>query len=67
MAKKIKMKALKKGERCREGWTLVEVKVGRKVRRVCIHGKVAPKRSTMDKVMDAVIAVDPVFYVAKMF
>ena len=32
---------LKKGQRCHEGWTPVEIKIGKKVRRVCVRGKVS--------------------------
>jgi hypothetical protein len=38
--KKRELRLAKKNERCGKGWTPVEIRVGRAVRRACIRGKV---------------------------
>lgn len=43
MHKKATIKILKKGERCKEGWTAVEIKIGRKRHRACVRGEIVRK------------------------
>lgn len=50
MVKKVKIKFLKQGERCRKGRTQIEVKVGRQTRRTCVRGPIISKRGGLDKV-----------------
>jgi hypothetical protein len=49
MTKKVKIKILKKGERCRKGLTQIEVKVGRQTRRTCVRRATVLKR-VVDKI-----------------
>lgn len=42
--RKTVLKVVKKGVRCGRGWTAVEIKVGRKMRRACLHRTAVPKR-----------------------
>lgn len=52
MAKKAQIKKLRKGQRCPEGWSSVELKVGKAVRRMCVKGRVVSRPSTLDRVID---------------
>lgn len=50
--KKPVMRILKKGQRCKEGWTSIEIKVGKVVRRACVRGKVQVTPSKISKALD---------------
>jgi hypothetical protein len=52
MKKKIAMQMLEKGKRCKTGWTSIEIKVGKTVRRACVKGKVSDKPSTLSVMVD---------------
>lgn len=57
---KAKIQILRKGQRCRKGWTAVEIKIGKTTRRACIRGKVTKPPSTISRVLDgAFLALTP--------
>jgi hypothetical protein len=50
--KKLELKLLKKGDRCPKGWTTLQIKVGSRSRRACVHGKAERVKSGWEKAFD---------------
>lgn len=52
MAKaKAKIKVLRKGQRCKEGWTPVKIKIGKVTQRACVRGKVTKNKGSWSGVI----------------